>query len=53
VQAHPEYTSKVLKASPPYLGFVAASVGCLDEMIEAARQEQEGLAKGASDASHF
>lgn len=33
VQYHPEYLSRVLKPSPPYLGFVAASAGLLDEVI--------------------
>ena len=32
VQFHPEYLSRVLKPSKPYLGFVAASAGCLDEV---------------------
>ncbi|KAH0543043.1 CTP synthase ura7, partial [Trichoglossum hirsutum] len=31
VQFHPEYLSRVLHPSKPYLGFVAASAGCLDE----------------------
>lgn len=34
VQFHPEYLSKVLEPSKPYLGFVAASAGCLDDIIE-------------------
>ena len=33
VQFHPEYLSRVLEPSKPYLGFVAASSGCLDEVI--------------------
>ena len=33
VQAHPELTSRVLAPSPTYLGFVAASAGCLDRVI--------------------
>jgi CTP synthase len=33
VQYHPEYISKVLRPSPVYLGFVAASAGCLDELL--------------------
>jgi len=53
VQAHPEFTSKVLDPSPAYLGFVAASAGCLDQMIEAARQKKEGMANGIGDTSHF
>ncbi|KAH7325100.1 CTP synthase N-terminus-domain-containing protein [Stachybotrys elegans] len=42
LQAHPEFTSKVLSPSPALLGFVAASSGCLDEMIEQARNKTEG-----------
>lgn len=33
VQFHPEYLSRVLRPSKPYLGFIAASAGCLDEII--------------------
>ncbi|KAE8454040.1 CTP synthase ura7 [Mollisiaceae sp. DMI_Dod_QoI] len=33
VQFHPEYLSKVLKPSRPYLGFLAASAGCLDQVM--------------------
>ena len=32
VQFHPEYMSRVLKPSKPYLGFVAASAGCLGQV---------------------
>ncbi|KAH8157446.1 hypothetical protein CIB48_g10805 [Xylaria polymorpha] len=34
-QFHAEYQSRVLAPSKPYLGFVAASAGCLDEVIRA------------------
>lgn len=34
VQAHPEYTSRVLAPSPTYLAFVAASSGCLDQITK-------------------
>lgn len=34
VQFHPEYLSRVLRPSKPYLGFVAASCGCLDQVIK-------------------
>ena len=34
VQFHPEHLSRVLEPSKPYLGLVAASAGCLDEIIE-------------------
>lgn len=33
-QYHPEYLSKVLIPSAPFLGLVSASSGCLDEVIE-------------------
>ena len=32
-QYHPEYLSRVLRPSKPYLGFVAASAGCLKDML--------------------
>lgn len=35
VQFHPEYMSRVLNPSKPYLGFVAASSGVLDRFLEA------------------
>ena len=38
VQFHPEFMSRVLRPSPPYLGFVAASAGILDEVTEASLQ---------------
>lgn len=34
VQFHPEYLGRVLEPSKPYLGFVAASAGRLDDIIE-------------------
>ncbi|KIV83664.1 CTP synthase [Exophiala sideris] len=42
VQFHPEYLSRVLRPSPPYLGFIAASAGLLQQATAAT------LAKGAS-----
>lgn len=33
VQFHPEYQSKVLDPSRPYLGFFAASAGCLERIV--------------------
>ena len=32
VQFHPEYLSRVLEPSKPYLGFVAAAAGCLEKV---------------------
>lgn len=40
VQYHPEYLSRVLRPSKPYLGFVAAASGCLEEVT--------GRGRGAS-----
>ena len=34
VQYHPEYLSRVLRPSMPFLGFFAAAAGCLDEVME-------------------
>ncbi|RDA94745.1 hypothetical protein CP533_6729 [Ophiocordyceps camponoti-saundersi (nom. inval.)] len=36
VQYHPEYISRVLDPSRPYLGFVAAAAGCLDKVTSEA-----------------
>ncbi|KAH8704588.1 CTP synthase-like protein [Phaeosphaeriaceae sp. PMI808] len=43
VQFHPEYLSRVLNPSRPYLGFVAASAGMLEEIT---RQYQHGTSNG-------
>ncbi|EME84805.1 uncharacterized protein MYCFIDRAFT_53074 [Pseudocercospora fijiensis CIRAD86] len=37
VQFHPEYLSRVLEPSKPYLGFIAASAGMLDEVVRRSR----------------
>lgn len=34
VQFHPEYLSRVLDPSRPYLGFVAAAAGCLEKVTQ-------------------
>ncbi|KAL8759656.1 MAG: hypothetical protein Q9199_000617 [Rusavskia elegans] len=44
VQYHPEYLSRVLRPSMPYLGFVAAAAGCLDEIMGG---EKCGMVNGA------
>ena len=46
VQFHPEYLSRVLQPSKPYLGFVAASAG--DEVLERVTRELEMAAQGES-----
>ena len=44
-QYHPEYLSRVLRPSKPYLGFVAASAGCLQEIL-AKNAAGKGLING-------
>lgn len=44
VQFHPEYLSRVLAPSKPFLGFVASAAGVLDEITE-----KSGLANGVSE----
>jgi CTP synthase len=34
MQAHPEFCSRPLNPSPPFLGFIAASAGLLDEQLD-------------------
>ncbi|XDG10493.1 hypothetical protein ABKA04_010108 [Annulohypoxylon sp. FPYF3050] len=55
VQAHPEFTSRVLAPSPTYLGFVAATTGCLDEVIQEIRQQKHTgkLVNGVDEGVHF
>ena len=49
LQAHPEFTSKVIRASPPFLGFVAASAGILGDIMK--DLDQRGLTNGTD--AHF
>ena len=42
VQFHPEYLSRVLHPSKPYLGLVAASAGCLDETMRSTAATDDG-----------
>ncbi|KAF2836775.1 CTP synthase [Patellaria atrata CBS 101060] len=59
VQYHPEYLSRVLDPSRPYLGFVAASAKCLDEITKQMGWKKDGLVNGtngvngADDGTHF
>ena len=46
-QFHPEYLSRVLSPSKPYLGFVAASAGVLDEVIN---RKQRGMSMSMGDS---
>lgn len=49
VQYHPEYLSRVLEPSKPYLGFVAASAGCLSQITkELLLEVKESLANGVN-----
>jgi len=43
VQYHPEYLSRVLNPSKPYLGLVAASAGCLEQIIKEQLVEEKML----------
>ena len=56
VQFHPEYQSKVLDPSRPYLGFVAASAGCLEQITKELQQQQQatnGLPNGVGEGIRF
>ncbi|EXJ82732.1 CTP synthase [Capronia epimyces CBS 606.96] len=44
VQFHPEYLSRVLQPSPPYLGFVAASAGLLEQATAAVARKAQQVA---------
>ncbi|TVY13409.1 CTP synthase [Lachnellula arida] len=47
VQFHPEYMSRVLQPSKPYLGFVAAASGCLERVTaDCMRNSINGLDEG-------
>ena len=49
VQFHPEYLSRVLQPSKPYLGFVAAAAGCLDKITkDLLAQAEAELVNGAN-----
>lgn len=51
VQFHPEYLSRVLAPSKPYLGFVAASAGILDETRRKTNIQREALSNGNGHVS--
>lgn len=55
VQFHPEYLSRVLDPSKPYLGFVAASSGCLAEITQSAlgKENSRLLALNGVNGNHF
>jgi CTP synthase len=49
VQFHPEYLSRVLRPSRPYLGFIAACSGVLDKIT---REENGEVSNGVPDEEH-
>ena len=59
VQFHPEYLSRVLRPSKPFLGFVAASAGCLEKITKEILVESKQSANlngsdgGAVDGAKF
>nr|POE52297.1 ctp synthase [Quercus suber] len=63
VQFHPEYLSRVLEPSKPYLGFIAASASMLDEVtanmasesgrISPIGEQVNGLANGMKSVNSF
>lgn len=48
VQFHPEYLSRVLRPSKPFLGFVAASAGILPEIMSGKRRRASLMEDGES-----
>lgn len=46
VQYHPEYLSRVLRPSMPYLGFFAAAAGCLDDVLARGAKTVDGATNG-------
>ncbi|PNY23166.1 CTP synthase [Tolypocladium capitatum] len=53
VQYHPEYLSRVLDPSRPYLGFIAAASGCLDRITKEALKEKTLVVNGVIGDSRF
>ncbi|RDW59643.1 putative CTP synthase [Coleophoma cylindrospora] len=49
VQFHPEYLSRVLQPSKPYLGFVAAAAGCLERVTKQVLTAEEASTNGFSN----
>ncbi|KAF4984206.1 hypothetical protein FZEAL_546 [Fusarium zealandicum] len=50
-QFHAEYQSKVLEPSKPYLGFVAASAGCLDKVIKEQGSTTSSISNGVNGSA--
>ncbi|ODA77454.1 hypothetical protein RJ55_07083 [Drechmeria coniospora] len=53
VQYHPEYLSRVLDPSRPYLGFIAASAGCLEKVTKDICNETSLPIHGSANDSKF
>jgi CTP synthase len=53
VQFHPEYLSRVLMPSRPYLGFVAACSGSLDQITKEEANWDDAPVNGVSKAGRF
>ncbi len=49
VQFHPEYLSRPLQPATSILGFVAASIGCLDRITKEIAQENQVLVNGVAN----
>ncbi|KAL1956975.1 hypothetical protein VTO42DRAFT_6464 [Malbranchea cinnamomea] len=49
VQFHPEYLSRVLAPSKPFLGFVATAAGVFDEIVKKTQAQQAELATNNSE----
>lgn len=49
VQFHPEYLSRVLAPSKPFLGFVSAAAGVFDEVMKMSQAKELELANGVAN----
>ncbi|KAJ5192530.1 hypothetical protein N7449_008672 [Penicillium cf. viridicatum] len=49
VQFHPEYISRVLAPSKPFLGFVSTAAGCFDQVKSMSQQNEMDLANGVAN----
>lgn len=49
VQFHPEYLSRVLAPSKPFLGFIATAAGVFDEVMQKLDTKEAELANGISE----
>lgn len=49
VQFHPEYLSRVLAPSKPFLGFVASAAGVFEPVVKASQAREAELANGVSE----